>query len=65
MRSEAEKLAGQGLDEAFLTPVLVESMDSASESESVGMNIGGSIGMMLIVTILMGAFYPSVDVTTG
>ena len=60
-----EKLAGQGLNEAFLTPVLVESMDSASESESVGMNIGGSIGMMLIVTILMGAFYPSVDVTTG
>lgn len=60
-----EKLEGQGLDEAFLTPVLVESMDSASESESVGMNIGGSIGMMLIITILMGAFYPSVDVTTG
>ncbi|MBQ2934828.1 MAG: CPBP family intramembrane metalloprotease [Lachnospiraceae bacterium] len=60
-----EKLAGQGLDETFLTPVLVESVDSASESESVGMNIGGSIGMMLIVTVLMGAFYPAVDVTTG
>lgn len=60
-----EKLSAEGLDEAFLTPVLVESVDSASESESVGMNIGGSIGMMLIVTVLMGAFYPSVDVTTG
>ena len=29
------------------------------------MSIGGSIGMMLIVTVLMGAFYPAVDVTTG
>lgn len=61
----AEKLAGEGLTEEFLTPVKVESVDSASESESVGMNIGGSIGMMLIVTVLMGAFYPAVDVTTG
>ena len=60
-----EKLAGEGLTEEFLTPVDVESVDSASESESMGMSIGGSIGMMLIVTVLMGAFYPAVDVTTG
>ncbi|MBQ9929027.1 MAG: CPBP family intramembrane metalloprotease [Lachnospiraceae bacterium] len=60
-----EKLAGEGLTEEFLTPVEVESVDSASESESMGMSIGGSIGMMLIVTVLMGAFYPAVDVTTG
>lgn len=61
----AEKLAKEGLTEKFLHPVIIESVDSATQSESFGMSIGGSIGMMLIVTILMAAFYPAVDVTTG
>lgn len=61
----AEKLAGEGLTEDFLHPLTMKSVDSASQSESMGMSLGGSIGMMLIVTMLLGAFYPAVDVTTG
>ena len=47
-----ERLAEQGLTEDFLYPVTFESKDQASDSESFGMDIGGSIGMMLVVTIL-------------
>lgn len=61
----AENLKKEGLSEAFLHPVKIERVDGASESESFGMDIGGSIGMMLIVTILMGAMYPAIDATAG
>jgi sodium transport system permease protein len=65
-----EKLLGanlenKGLSQEFLYPVVYESTDSATVSESVGMSLGGSVGMILIVMIMMGAFYPAVDVTTG
>lgn len=58
-------LEQEGLMEDFLYPVTYKSEDSASVSESVAFNIGGSIGMLLITMILLGAFYPAVDVTTG
>ncbi|MBQ8597696.1 MAG: ABC transporter permease subunit, partial [Lachnospiraceae bacterium] len=61
----AEKLAAHGLTEDFLTPVTYEAKDSVSASESAGMNLGGSIGMLLVVTIMLGAFYPAIDATTG
>lgn len=60
-----KKLKQQGLDENFLYPVTYESQDSASLTESFGMDVGGSIGMMLIVTILLGAVYPAIDATAG
>lgn len=61
----AEKLQAHGLTEDFLTPVTYEAEDSVSISESAGMNLGGSIGMLLVVTIMLGAFYPAIDATTG
>ena len=61
----AEKLADYNLTEEFLNPVKYEAKDSVSESESIGMNLGGSIGMMLVVTIMLGAFYPAIDATAG
>lgn len=60
-----ENLKKEGLSEEFLHPVKIERVDGSSESESFGMDIGGSIGMMLIVTILMGAIYPAIDATAG
>lgn len=61
----AQNLIENGLDEEFLYPVTYEARDSVSETESFGMNMGGYIGMLLIVTIMLGAFYPAIDVTTG
>lgn len=60
-----EKLEAEGFDEAFLTPFTYEAVDLSSASESFGMDMGGSIGMMLIVTILLGAMYPAIDATAG
>lgn len=60
-----EKLNEEGLNEQFLQPLVQKSIDSATESESMGMSLGGSIGMLLITTVLLGAFYPAVDITTG
>lgn len=61
----ADGLARQGLDENFLYPITYMSVDEVSEAESFGVSIGGSIGMMLIVMILMGALYPAIDATAG
>lgn len=60
-----QNLEQEGLTEDFLYPVIYEAKDSVSTAESMGMSIGGSIGMLLITTILLGAFYPAVDITTG
>lgn len=60
-----EKLEAEGLTEDFLYPLTYEAKDSVTVSESAGMSMGGSIGMLLIVTIMMGAFYPAIDATTG
>lgn len=61
----AQNLKAQGLSEEFLSPVVYEAVDSVSMTESLGLNLGGMIGMLLITNILFGAFYPAVDVTTG
>ncbi len=61
----AENLRAEGLDEEFLHPVVCEEEDLTPASESFGMDIGGSIGMILIITILMGAVYPAIDATAG
>lgn len=61
----AENLEARGLSEDFLHPVTYEALDAATMSETVGMSMGGAIGMLLITMILMGAFYPAVDITTG
>lgn len=60
-----EKLGQEGLEESFLYPLVYEAQDGASATESMGMDIGGSIGMLLIITILLGAVYPSIDATAG
>ncbi len=60
-----ENLHAEGLSEDFLHPVEWELEDQAAVSESFGMDIGGSIGMILIVTILLGAVYPAIDATAG
>lgn len=61
----AEGLKAKGLTEEILHPLTYEARDSVTVSESAGMSMGGSIGMLLITTIMLGAFYPAIDATTG
>lgn len=60
-----EQLTEEGISEAILEPVTYSYEDASSLSESLGMDIGGSIGMLLIVTIMLGAVYPAIDATAG
>lgn len=60
-----ENLKKEGLTEEFLYPIVYEARDTATASESMGISLGGSLGMLLITTIMLGAFYPVIDVTTG
>ncbi len=61
----SDNLMEKGLNNDFLHPIHYEANDSVTETESLGMNLGGYIGMLLIVTIMLGSFYPAIDVTTG
>ncbi len=58
-------LVREGLSKDFLYPVVFKAVDSATATETVGMSIGGAMGMLLITMIVLGAFYPAVDITTG
>lgn len=60
-----KRLLEKGLEKEFLTPVTIQSMNEATESEAMGISIGGSLGMLLITTIMISAFYPTIDVITG
>lgn len=61
----AQRIREAGLDMTLLHPITFASEDQATISESMGVSLGGSIGMMLIVTILLGAMYPAIDATAG
>ncbi len=58
-------LEREGLPKEFLYPIVYEAVDGATATETVGMSIGGAMGMLLITMIVLGAFYPAVDITTG
>ncbi|MCD7813324.1 MAG: ABC transporter permease subunit [Lachnospiraceae bacterium] len=58
-------LTDAGLTMKALYPVMYETADQTSMSESFGMSVGGCIGMLLITTILLGALYPSIDAMAG
>lgn len=60
-----QRLEAEGLEESILHPVEYEAEDGATLTESMGMDMGGSIGLMLIATILLGAMYPAIDATAG
>ncbi len=59
------RLQEQGLTMDFLSPVIFEEKDLVTHSEAMGVSLGSSLGMMLILTIMMGVFYPVIDVVTG
>lgn len=64
-----KNLKQKGLDEELLYPVTWVAEDCADAPENftavLGESVGGSIGMMLIITILLGAVYPAIDATAG
>lgn len=51
--------------EEIENPIYVEKIDNTTAEESMGMNISGILPFMIIVSVIMGAFYPAIDVTSG
>jgi sodium transport system permease protein len=57
----AERLRGRGVDPAILEPVVARHHDLAPK----GAILGRVLGMILVLTSLMGAFYPAMDLGAG
>lgn len=66
-----EELQKKRIDEAgldadyLLNPIHYEGEDLSSTEESVGNMIGSIIPFFIVTMILLGALYPSIDVTAG
>lgn len=62
----SENIRKLQLDEdAILYPLPYKAAGLSSVEENIGNAIGSAIPMMIIISILMGAMYPAIDVTAG
>lgn len=65
-RLQSEKLAQLSLDEdEIMHPVHYKSQNMSSNEQTMGNVMGQMLPMMIIVSIMMGAMYPAIDVTAG
>lgn len=65
-RLQSEKLAQLSLDEdEIMHPVHYKSENMSSNEQTMGNIMGQMLPMMIIVSIMMGAMYPAIDVTAG
>ena len=63
---QKERIDEAGLDADYLlNPIHYEGEDLSSTEESVGNMIGSIIPFFIVTMILLGALYPSIDVTAG
>lgn len=61
-----QKIEDAGLDvETLLNPISFQKEDLSSTEESVGNLLGSMMPFFIIVSILLGAIYPAIDVTAG
>ncbi len=61
-----ERVEGKGLDrEEILEPISFANRDLSTTEETMGNAMGGVIPVMMVVTILLAAIYPAIDVTAG
>lgn len=61
-----EMLKEKGLDAEFImNPIEVSWEDKSSKEESLGSFLGQILPLLLITTIMLGALYPAIDITSG
>ncbi len=61
-----ERVESLGFDrEEILEPISFENRDLSTTEETMGNALGGVIPVMMVVTILLAAIYPAIDVTAG
>ena len=60
-----ERLARRGLAEAFVRPLRFEPHSVASKRERSGFVLAKALPLLLVLMVLLGAFYPAIDLTAG
>lgn len=58
-------LAQQDLPEGFSNPLLIEWKNTATAKKRGGFLAGRIIPLVLMVMVMLGAFYPAIDLTAG
>ena len=61
----ARRLQQQNIDESFISPLNVESIDDSPPAQRGGYALAAILPILVIVTVLLGAFYPAIDLTAG
>ena len=60
-----KRLQDRGIDPNIIHPIEVETVNVASESRMAAFAFGGTLAMILTLMAMLGAFYPSIDLTAG
>ncbi len=60
-----QRLNSVQLDEKFITPLEVESVDLASKEAKAGKILGSFLPMIILLFIFIGCVYISIDITAG
>lgn len=60
-----ERLAAVQLNEEFVEPIRISTVDLASKEAKFGKAIGGFLPLLLLLFIFMGSVYIAIDITAG
>ena len=60
-----ERLTSVQLDEQFIEPLNVSTVDTAPKEAKFGKFVGGFLPLMLLLFIFMGCIYIAIDITAG
>jgi sodium transport system permease protein len=60
-----QRLTDRGLNPSFVSPIVIEQQDTASERATSGRLMGTIIPVMLLLFIFIGCIYIAIDTTAG
>lgn len=55
----------RGLPETFVTPLEPKIVNHSTDGQQGGYLLGAVLPLLVIVTVLLGAYYPAIDLTAG
>lgn len=61
----SRRLEAEALPEAFIDPVDYRSVNQSDETAQGGFLLATLLPLLVLVTVLMGAYYPAIDLTAG
>ncbi len=61
----SRRLEAEALAEAFIDPLDYDSVNQSDETAQGGFVLAALLPLLVLVTVLMGAYYPAIDLTAG